>query len=80
MTRSKKDFTQVAFDVFQKAIGESEKPSPLMGRKASSSKGGKIGGKRRAAAMTEKERSDQAKKAADVRWGYVSRIKTKKKS
>jgi hypothetical protein len=47
MTRSKKDFTQVAFDVFQKAVGESDIPAPLTGRKASSSKGENICGIKR---------------------------------
>jgi len=68
MAGSKKDFTQAAFDVFQQAIGEAEKPMPLTGRKANSSKGGKIGGAKRAESMTEEQRAEQAKKAADARW------------
>lgn len=68
MAGSKKDFTQVAFDIFQQAIGEAEKPQPMSGRKANSSKGGKIGGVKRAESMTEEQRAEQAKKAADARW------------
>lgn len=65
---SKKDFTQTAFDIFQQATGEAEKPKPLSGRKANSSKGGKLGGVKRAESMTADERSEQAKKAATERW------------
>jgi len=35
-------------------------------------KGGKIGGKRRAAAMTPEQRSDSARKAALARWSKDS--------
>ena len=69
MTSTKKDFTQTAFDIFQQAIGETEKAHPLTGRKANSSKGGgKIGGAKRAESMTEEQRAEQAKKAAEARW------------
>ena len=68
MTSTKKDFTQTAFDIFQQAIGETEKAQPLTGRKANSSKGGKIGGAKRAESMTEEQRAEQAKKAAEARW------------
>ncbi|MEJ1959795.1 MAG: hypothetical protein WDM70_10540 [Nitrosomonadales bacterium] len=68
MAGSKKDFTQVAFNVFQQAIGEAEKLQPLSGRKSNSSKGGKIGGVKRAESMTEEQRAKQAKKAAEARW------------
>lgn len=71
MADSKKDFTQAAFDVFQQAIGEAEKPKPLSGRKANSSKGGKIGGEQRAKKLTADERKAIAKKAADARWSDV---------
>jgi predicted RNA methylase len=65
---AKKDFTQVAFEVFQQAVGEAPKPAPLEGRKANSSKGGKIGGVKRAEAMSAEERAAQAIKAAQTRW------------
>jgi hypothetical protein len=65
---TKKDFTQVAHSVFNQAIGEESKPTPFSGRKANSSKGGKIGGTKRAANMTKEGLSEQAKKAAHARW------------
>jgi len=67
-TSIRKDFTQVAFSVFQQATGEEPKPTPLSGKKADSSKGGKIGGKARAEKLTPEERSEIAKKAAKERW------------
>ena len=79
MAGSKKDFTQTAFDVFQQAIGEAEKPAPLTGRKANSSKGGKIGGVKRAESMTEEQRAEQAKKAADARWASTTPRKRRAK-
>lgn len=71
MASSKKDFTQAAFDVFQQVTGEAEKPQPLSGRKAHSSKGGKIGGEQRAKKLTAEKRKAIAKKAADARWSDV---------
>lgn len=65
---TKKDFTQVAFYVFQQAIGEEPKPEPLTGKKADSRKGGLKGGKARAEKLTPEERSKIAKKAAQARW------------
>ena len=64
----KKNFTQVAFDVFQQAIGEKDKPKPFTAKQLSSGKGGKIGGVRRAENLSKEELSQQAKKAADARW------------
>lgn len=69
---TKRDFTQTAFDIFQQATGEAEKPKPLTGKKADSSKGGKIGGAKRAENMTKEELSEQAKKAADARWSNTT--------
>lgn len=68
MTTSRKDFTQVAFRVAQIATGEAEPTLELTGKKADSSKGGKIGGKARAEKLTPEERSEIAKKAANARW------------
>lgn len=61
----KKDLNQVAFDVVRHAAGEvpPEKPKALAGRK-----GGRIGGKRRAAALTPEQRRQIARKAAKARW------------
>ncbi len=67
-TNKRKDFTQVAFSVFQQAIGEAEPAPELTGKKADSSKGGKIGGKARAAKLSPEERSEIARKAAQARW------------
>ena len=65
---AKKDFTQTAFDVFQQAIGEKEKPAPLSDKQVNSSRGGKIGGVKRAENLSKDELTRQAKKAADARW------------
>ncbi len=66
-----KDFTETAFDVFQKAIGEkpqedtTKNPAAVeLGRK-----GGLKGGKARAAKLTPEQRSEIAKRAAAKRWG-----------
>lgn len=64
----KRDFTQVAFHVLQQSLGEEERRAPLTGRKASSSKGGKIGSKARNEALSSEERSEIARKAAMARW------------
>ena len=65
----RKDFTQVAFGVFQQAIGEVEPPKPLAGKKADSRKGGLKGGKARMESLTEEERVELATRAARARWG-----------
>ena len=52
---SRKDFTQVAFAVAQIATGDAEPTPELTGKKADSSKGGKIGGKARAEALIPEE-------------------------
>ena len=67
-TNTRKDFSQIAFNVVQQATGEAPKPQPLTGKKADSSKGGLAGGKARAAKLTPEERSEIAKKAAETRW------------
>jgi hypothetical protein len=67
-TNPRKDFTQRAFDVFKKAIGEEESEEELTGKKADSQKGGLKGGKARAEKLTPEERSEIAKKAANKRW------------
>lgn len=77
---TKKDFTQVAFSVFQQAIGEEEKPQPLTGRKANSSKGGKIGGVARAKKLTKEQLAQQAKSAAETRWSVTPPRKSRAKS
>ena len=68
MTPSKhKDFTQVAFDVVQRATGETQAPVPTK-RQESGRRGGLTGGAARAATLTKERRSEIAKKAAATRW------------
>ncbi|MEP7012216.1 MAG: histone H1 [Acidobacteriota bacterium] len=67
----KEDFTEVAFRVFQRATHQecpAEQPEPLSPKAAAGQKGGKVGGRARAATMTAEERSASAKKAAAARW------------
>ena len=65
---TRKDFTQVAFNIVQQATGEIEPTPELTGKKADSSKGGLKGGKVRAEKLTAEQRSEIAKKAAKARW------------
>ncbi len=67
-TNPRKDFTQVAFAVVQQATGEAEPEPELTGKKADSRKGGLKGGKARAKKLTDEERSEIARKAAQARW------------
>jgi hypothetical protein len=76
----KADFTEVAYRVFQKAT-RLEKPSgeaPLSPKAAAGQKGGRRGGKARAAALTKKMRQEIARQAAIKRWsGRPKPSKTK---
>lgn len=65
----RKDFTQVAFNVVQRATGEAAPAPELTGKKAGSRKGGLAGGKARADKLSPEQRSGIAKKAAQKRWG-----------
>lgn len=64
----KKDFSQIAFDVVQRATGDAPESLPVSQRKANSQKGGLIGGNARAAKLTAEQRSAIAKIAAAKRW------------
>jgi len=68
----RKDFTQIAFDVVQKATGGVEPEEPINERKKaaqeSGRRGGLKGGKVRAEKLTPEQRSEIAKKAAKKRW------------
>lgn len=71
-TNPRKDFTQIAHAVFQKAIGEAP-PEPEIDPKKkaaieSGKRGGLTGGTARAKKLTAQERSEIAKKAAQTRW------------
>jgi len=66
---TRKDFTQVAFNIVRQATGEIEPTPELAGKKADSRKGGLKGGKARADKLTQEQRTEIAKKAAQTRWG-----------
>ena len=70
----RKDFSQIAFDVVQQAIGEVV-PEPIDDKKKaaqeSGRRGGLKGGTARATALTAEQRSEIAKKAALSRWSGV---------
>jgi hypothetical protein len=63
----KKDLNQTAFDVVRRATGETELV-PESNKATSGRKGGLKGGASRATALTPKQRSEIAKKAAAARW------------
>lgn len=67
-SNSRRDFTQIAFDVVQQATGEAERKTELTGKKADSRKGGLVGGKARAEKLSSEKKSEIAKKAAKSRW------------
>jgi hypothetical protein len=71
-TNPRKDFTQVAFSVVQKATGEAPAEPEIDPKKKaaveSGRKGGVKGGAARAKKLTAEERSEIAKKAAATRW------------
>lgn len=62
---AKKDFTQVAFDVVQAAIGAA--PKPFSDDQVNSRKGGLKGGKKRMGALTEAERKALSAKGVAAR-------------
>lgn len=63
----RRDFTQVAFNVVQQATGDAAS-TKLTGKKADSRKGGLKGGKTRMGKLTDAERSELARQAANARW------------
>lgn len=70
MAKPKRDFTQVAHDVFRRAIGEvTDAPPADESAKARAGRaGGRKGGAARAASLTAEQRSAIAKRAAAARW------------
>lgn len=64
---AKKDFTQVAFDVAQRATGNVTTPAATK-KQESGRKGGLKGGASRAVALTPEQRSEIARIAAQARW------------
>lgn len=67
---AKKDFTQVAFDAFQRATGEVKVPEPVppTTKQVAGRAGGLKGGVKRMADLTEEQRKELAQKAAGARW------------
>jgi hypothetical protein len=61
------DFMAVARRVVEEAIGEKLDGSPLP-KRTRRAVGGKKGGRVRAAALTDEQRSDIARTAAQARW------------
>lgn len=70
-TNPRKDINETAFSIVQQAIGEAESEESTKDQAAveSGRKGGLKGGKERAKKLTDEERSEIAKKAAEARWG-----------
>jgi hypothetical protein len=67
----RRDFTQIAKDIVDQATGNAPPPEPDTRNPAAvalSKLGASKGGKARAKALTAKERSEIAKKAAKKRW------------
>ncbi|CAN5898299.1 hypothetical protein BH24GEM1_BH24GEM1_02500 [soil metagenome] len=70
----RKDENETAYALVQAMIGEGPRPLPPGEREknpeavARGSKGGRKGGKARADSLTEKRRSEIARKAAAARW------------
>ncbi|MES2101452.1 MAG: histone H1 [Pseudomonadota bacterium] len=67
MATKRKDFTQIAFDVVQRATGEVTAPAPSK-KQESGRKGGLKGGASRAIVLTPEQRSEIARVAAQARW------------
>ena len=70
--RRPRDPNELAFQVFQEAIGEREREDPDKGKNPAAVAlgllGGAKGGRARAASLTKQQRSDAARKAALARW------------
>lgn len=64
----KKDFSQIAFDVVQRATGEKPQAPEPTARQVAGRKSGAKGGTKRMDAMTQEERRELALKAAGARW------------
>jgi hypothetical protein len=62
---SKRDFTQVAYAVFQQAVGEVPKKAPSPKQEAGR-KGGLKGGSKRMADMTTEERKELAPRGQNL--------------
>lgn len=67
VTSKRRDFSQVAFDVVQRATGETTAPAPSK-KQESGRKGGLRGGAARATVLTPEQRAEIARVAAQARW------------
>lgn len=67
MATKRKDFSQIAFDVVQRATEEATAPT-MTERQESGRKGGVKGGATRAVRLTPERRREIATKAAATRW------------
>jgi hypothetical protein len=71
--RRPRDPNELAFQVFQEAIGEAPPPEQEKEKNPAAVALGKLGGAKgghaRAAKMTSEERREAARKAARARWG-----------
>ena len=67
-----RDANQLAKTIVGLATGEISDDNQLTGKKADSRKGGLKGGKTRMEKLTEEERIELAKKAAEARWGKAA--------
>jgi hypothetical protein len=64
-----RDANQLAKFIAEIATGErSDRPAPLSEMAELGQRGGRVGGKSRAKALTSEERSEIARKAAAARW------------
>ena len=68
-----KDVNEIAFSIFQQAVGDVPKPDPNAGKNPAAVTlgrlGGLKGGKARAEKLTPEQRKEIARKAAAKRWG-----------
>lgn len=64
---SKKDLNQLAASIVEQATSE-HPPQKRSARAQAGSEGGKKGGPSRAAALSDEQRTEIAKKAAESRW------------
>ncbi len=70
--KGRKDVNELAFSIFQQAVGDAPKPDPNAGKNPAAVTlgrlGGLKGGKARAEKLTPEQRQEIARKAARVRW------------
>ena len=70
---AKRDFSQVAHDVFLKATGQAPLEAAPSPKQEAGRKGGLKGGSKRMTDLTPEQRKELALKAANARWGKSGR-------